>query len=1620
MSERLPREADALAAAQPARAAMMLAAHARVALDVREDPATGDASLTRAHGLSPDVRAVALSRRWSAERRGRNADILALARTELPLVGDPRERIALLFEIAAIEDGANGQLDPTEKALREAAALDASEPGAWEWLGSLHHRRGKHREAVEAWGALATALGDASARSALHTAAGSAREAFLDDATGALAELRRALESDPAHPGALAAIEALHLRARSWVDYARTLVAQGDLVGDPATSRELYERAGDVLWECAGDAPSAAACYERAASMAPRAIEPIEKFAAVLESAGRWADLPRVYERILQVLRDPTQQAAVLVKLGTVYETRLDRLDEAQAAYRRALDATPTFAPAAQALAGVLRAQRNWRDLVALERIEADRLVDPVQRSSRYAAIGEILEKQLDTPEAAVDLYDRALTLDPGNTAAFDALERIHRTNGNWDALIQAHETLITGAKDPARLRALRWQLAQLLLDRTNDPEKAASVLEATLRGPSDEFPARLALARAHASAGRWADHVAALEAQANLLKDEDDLLRTLYRAASVIETRLDDPRRALGAYAKVLEKAPRHEASLRAVSRIHQSQSAWDEVVAVERKLIAIAARPDDAALGLYRIGRIFEERLGRPDDALKAYDEAIGRAPSFIPAKSALERGLRSARRFPQLADLYEKQAALATDANAKCRAHLEAAAAYELHLQDAPRAATHYEQALAAVPDHEGAKWGLIRLREGSGEWQRVDALLQSLLARATHSGARLRILVRLARLNEYRLNNLPRAAQLYEEALATGSAATVVTYDRLRIARTEAAAGTVAQWLHAAATATNDARLALALLRSRALLLEFGGGPAEERLDAWSAALQVHAQDVAGLEGVARALLLGPPDPRFAQALVGRARMSPDAPTRTLLLFVAAAMSETAGRHADAESAYSEALEATPDYRPASAGMGRLRETAGAAPSMSRLAQRAATVATHPQNVADALVDAADITSEKLHDPREALTLYRVFLGNNPTHPRAYQRAVALLEWAGDWGGVATVLGQKAAVLTDDAARARLLASRAAILADRLGDPRGAIADLDRALVVRRDEPALIGMLARLHEREQHWQDAAQTYERLVSVLQDGALKREALLAQARIWTLHVRDYDKARTLLETLHRADPADRPVTEKLAELSLLAGDAPRARDLLVELTTAGGAVDRARALLALSDVQRKGLADHPGSHASASQAFALATQEPAVVPLLDDHYLRSEDWGAFATLGDEAIAATSPKAPGVLPLRMSVARAYRDKLRAIEPADTHLRAAIEAFPDAIEPRIALANGLLGGNDHAAVAEFRRVIEFDPCNAAAYRGLMTVCQRLGLGGAAALMGSAVSLLGEGGAQLEGALALAVAPPPQANALGADDALQLLVGPTRARFVRRVLSLIDPHLHEIFPSGQESLHGLTRVPDSVSATGTVRAVSGSLGAGPVVLLRGGPRDAGPVLSDPRAIVLGPEYFADGANGRVTFEAASACGRIAAASVAGVSLASDQLKMLCETAADPNADGPGYRDLRKRVSSVLPRRVRKEIERLVEEQPGDVRRELPAWEDEERKRALRLGVVFTRDLRVVAQRIAPDALASVSIDERKKLLAAHPIMVDALRFAASEACWAAHRRIFGQP
>ena len=139
----LRREGEALRERDAPKAALLYGAIAQIATSVMADPSTAAAALHAASQLLPGTGLV--RERWIALLSRRDAAVsqrweraLELGRAELPLVGDPHERVALLLDIATVEELVAGDLAHARIALEEAREIDPASVAVLEALAELH------------------------------------------------------------------------------------------------------------------------------------------------------------------------------------------------------------------------------------------------------------------------------------------------------------------------------------------------------------------------------------------------------------------------------------------------------------------------------------------------------------------------------------------------------------------------------------------------------------------------------------------------------------------------------------------------------------------------------------------------------------------------------------------------------------------------------------------------------------------------------------------------------------------------------------------------------------------------------------------------------------------------------------------------------------------------------------------------------------------------------------------------------------------------------------------------------------------------------------------------------------------------------------------------------------------------------------------------------------------------------------------------------------------------------------------------------------------------------------------------------------------------------------------
>ncbi len=403
------------------------------------------------------------------------------------------------------------------------------------------------------------------------------------------------------------------------------------------------------------------------------------------ETLQDYRGLSRVLESHVSRAEEPDEQMPLARELAELYTTKLP--DEARA----------------------IRALTIWSKATPNDPEPLRRLAEHFERKRRY--------KEL------LDVLDALTRVEPEPDARAAALERaalLAQTRLKDDA--GAFERLSTYARN------FDQPLSAALLDVARRVERVAELCDLCEQEQRyDEF---FVLLR---------ERITVAEPAAKI-----ELYRRL--AAALIEHRSDDDG-ALAAYEGMLSIADDHEA-LRFVQSWAIRHDDPERLTQVLARLARSEAGAEEKRDLLYERGRLLLTRLGRPQDAIAAFDEAATVDPTFAPALDELATACELAGDHARLAQTLERQLVHAGSTHEPLEIVKRLADLYEGPAQDDARAVV----ALArwAELDRKTPE-PLRRLRKRQERGEKSPELLRtldSLAAREVDQGARIEALVAAA--------------------------------------------------------------------------------------------------------------------------------------------------------------------------------------------------------------------------------------------------------------------------------------------------------------------------------------------------------------------------------------------------------------------------------------------------------------------------------------------------------------------------------------------------------------------------------------------------------------------------------------------------------------------------------------------------------------------------------------------------------------------------------------------------------------------------------------------------------------------------------------------------------
>jgi tetratricopeptide (TPR) repeat protein len=1034
-------------------------------------------------------------------RQGRWGECVDLLEKRAALTEEPRTRIAMLANLAAI---ARERLGDDDRAAAAYERILAREPGhevASRELAEIHAAR-------QDWQPLVALLLDRATREdgggvATLEQVAHLYEDKLGDASAAFLVWLTVSRRDPDRPHLIEQLDRLAVRAAgragpeagAWdevVAEAGALAAELE-AAHPEAAAGVWNLIGRWHRDHTANRDAAVHALERALRANPDDLDALTELPELLRADGRWLDLIALLARRAEAAQLPARKSELHAELGELYETQLAQPDQAIACYERALDGAPDPAPILVELHRLYLATEAWEALAEL----SPRLIEALAPSAPRAVLvdlhvelGAILAERLRRPDDAVRAYRDALALDPKHAPAHRGLAAVYEATGQADELLDATEAELDAAPRAERLQrygdlAAAWhELAR--------PGRAAACWQKLLALEPRSVTARRGLARALRATEQWPALAAAQRALLELVTEPAERIELSLELAAVLEDRFDDTAGAAAAYQEVVELDPDHRGALHALARLHERAGRIQPALAALQRLLELtAADLGDRADLLQRIGHV---HLGARDaaNARISFAQAIALDRDSAPAHEGMARVHIQQGELVAAGEQLVRAAQLAASPDDTLRWLADAAWLYRHRLGDAERARACLHRVLELDPEHADARAALAELLAETRQWEDLWPHLEQEVARARDDAAmpaqeRLELYARAARC-AVELGRFPTALELYDAACAL------------------------------------EDRPALQLERADAL---FRSTALEAAAAAYQAIALQHAQaqalDRAQLVGIHRRLAqihtaLG--KPAQAQAFHGKVLDLDPRHRETLEDLIELSLAR--GRHDEA--------------------IASLRSLAASLPPAERL---------------PILERIGDLYRDKLANLARATSTYLEALELDEGNHRILQRLLDLQTDAGQWKAAVETIDRFLAHEADPARRGSYFLASAEIRRSELRDKAGAIACYDAALdELLRDEPPGAAARARaldafraLHElltAEQSWNHLEQAYRRMIKRLPKG----DPALVQ--LWhalgEIHRTALDHPQTAIEAFeiaHSIDPDRSPQRARLlAEL--------------------------------------------------------------------------------------------------------------------------------------------------------------------------------------------------------------------------------------------------------------------------------------------------------------------------------------------------------------------------------------------------------------------------------------------------------------------------------------------
>ena len=947
---------------------------------------------------------------------------------------------------------------------------------------------------------------------------------------------------------------------------------QRGVINRPAEQVGLLVRLAQLRETHLGEVAAAVETYRQVLDhedVNPDAIHALERLikqpeheliiAAILEpiykGRGDWKNQIGVYEIMAKHAFDPVRKIELLHQIAELHELGGDDANSSFATFARALRDDPRNEVTHQQLDRLARQLDKWKDAAELyDSVSGEAQEDDLKVQLLFRR-AQIQETELRDDKAAVATYERILQASPNAVEAATAIQTIHERTGDWPKLVDILKRKSEILTPVDERKQLLYRAAQIEEEVLGNADNAIATFRSVLVIDDVDMPAMDALERLYVRLARWEPLKDVYAKKADLAEDPADKKRMLYVLAQVYDRELGDVAKAIETYQGILDLDADELPAIQSLDRLYGQAERWYDLLGNLERQVELAETTGETVALKYRVGHLWQIRLGDVARAIESYREALELDPGHtetlhaldglvhsktepVMAARVLEPIYDSSAEWLRLVDVLEVMVAHNEDPLARVDLLHRIALLHEQRVGNAAAAFDAYARALRDDSGNPQTLGHIERLAEMTGTWAPLAQLYQSEADKSLDVPRQVDLLSRLARVHEQELADVPKAIATLRKLLDVefDNKPAVLSLDRL-YSQTAAWPELTEILRREIQLAEGDAEIATLQFRL-GQVLEGQLGDRKGAVEVYREILTsqpTHEHTIGALEAMFHAGHLQSEIGAVLEPLYETANEYGKlhgiyevqlgklaGPDRQAMYQRLAELAE--GRLYDQGRAFhwwSESLVEDPRWDHAIEESERLAGETGSWDDMVVAYTRALDTSPRDKDVQrQTLLRLARVHESQLQDAARAVETHLRVLELEAKDPEALASLDRLYLGAGMYEDLAEILRRRIEVVEDTDEKLELYFRRGAIFADALGDLEQALASYTAVLEQESRNRRALEAIESIHFRRQDWQKLFDTYEKLVDVADADAELAQIYAHMARIASEALQTEDKA--------------------------------------------------------------------------------------------------------------------------------------------------------------------------------------------------------------------------------------------------------------------------------------------------------------------------------------------------------------------------------------------------------------------------------------------------------------------------------------------------------------------